>query len=580
MKCTLCLLLLCLVLVLLSTCKENDSSQRLLANAELFLESNPDSSYFFLNKISDPDRLNNNLFACWCMMSCKLTNKLSVEIPFSYQLNRAYSWFIKYGSINECAQIGLYLGRSYMNDKEYDKAMKEYLNALSFAERCNDLDMQGYIYSYMGDLYSFKDMPRIACEKYNKGASCFKQSNNLRSYALALRDVGRMCAFQDSLIIALSYLKKADSIATNINDTYTISSISNGIGNVYSMLDSVDQAEAYLLKSLKYDSLNMAPTYLALSNIYINKGSNLKAQYYLDMAKKQPLSEYILARIVYQHYLIEKEKGFFEQALNYLEKYESIADSVTLIQNEQDILNVEKKYNQIRLLNENSLLKVNKQNNIIVILFMSVFIFFILYLYQTKIRYKNKRIYEQQSILDKKDIEILRLLRVLNNKKNELDNLSRQLKLNRECFVVQNSFLIQEYEFQKEEVLKISNMIMKLRKERFESLSIIRKIIKLANKNIPGAKQSPLSQDDWDELKNEIDKIYITIDDILRKKDLNMTVSDMRYCYLSLLNLSTIEEAILLHINPTSVIKRRFRVRKKLGIIGEDISISDYLMKL
>lgn len=59
-----------------------------------------------------------------------------------------------------------------------------------------------------------------------------------------------------------------------------------------------------------------------------------------------------------------------------------------------------------------------------------------------------------------------------------------------------------------------------------------------------------------------------------------MTVSDMRYCYLSLLNLSTIEEAILLHINPTSVIKRRFRVRKKLGIIGEDISISDYLMKL
>ena len=211
---------------------------------------------------------------------------------------------------------------------------------------------------------------------------------------------------------------------------------------------------------------------------------------------------------------------------------------------------------------------------------MSVFIFFILYLYQTKIRYKNKRIYEQQSILDKKDIEILRLLRVLNNKKNELDNLSRQLKLNRECFVVQNSFLIQEYEFQKEEVLKISNMIMKLRKERFESLSIIRKIIKLANKNIPGAKQSPLSQDDWDELKNEIDKIYITIDDILRKKDLNMTVSDMRYCYLSLLNLSTIEEAILLHINPTSVIKRRFRVRKKLGIIGEDISISDYLMKL
>ena len=51
--------------------------------------------------------------------------------------------------------------------------------------------------------------------------------------------------------------------------------------------------------------------------------------------------------------------------------------------------------------------------------------------------------------------------------------------------------------------------------------------------------------------------------------EFNMTLADLRYCYLVLFHLDTISEAILLNIQPDSVNKRRQRVRQKLGIIGD-----------
>lgn len=571
--------MLILLQILFLGCKKQDSDQELILRAEHLLQSRPDSSNFLLSRISNPDDLTDSSFAYWCMLSCKVADKLFEDMPYLYRLNRAYSWYKKNGTLNDSALMGYYLGRAYVEDKELDKAMKEYLGAINLAEKCNDIELLGYIYSYMGDLYSFKDMLKIACEKYNKGAYYFNASNNNRSYALALRDVGRMWAFQDSLSLALSFLLKADSIAISLDDPYVESSISNSLGNVYSMLGYMDLAETCLLKALECDSQSMTPTYLALSNLCIENEQLLKAQSYLDISKRMPQNEFTSARIFYQQYLIEKGNGFFKQALDNLEQYELIADSITIMQNEQDIIKVDRKYNQIKLLNENNELKLNKQRNIIFIVFLSAILFFVLFLYQIKIKYKNRKIYEQQAILDKNEIEILKLLTNLNNKKNELNNLKNEFVSNQKQIYIQSSLQEKKYLLLQKEIYQINDMLMKLREERFKSLPITRKFISLSKKIIAGATRSPLLDKDWDELKNEVDKIYITIDELLRRKDFGLTIADVRYCYLSLFNFTTNEESVLLHINPTSVIKRRFRVRTKLGIIRNSMTICDYLLK-
>ena len=99
-----------------------------------------------------PDNLSDKLLARWCMLSGKVADTLYTDLPYVQQLLRAQAYYKSHGTKQEQAKIGLYLGRSYVEDKENEKAMKVYLQALDIALRSEDYNQAGYICSYMGDL--------------------------------------------------------------------------------------------------------------------------------------------------------------------------------------------------------------------------------------------------------------------------------------------------------------------------------------------------------------------------------------------------------------------------------------------
>ena len=51
----------------------------------------------------------------------------------------AQQWFTEHGTAEEQAQIDLYLGRAYVEDGEYDKAMQIYADALQLAKEQSGL---------------------------------------------------------------------------------------------------------------------------------------------------------------------------------------------------------------------------------------------------------------------------------------------------------------------------------------------------------------------------------------------------------------------------------------------------------
>ena len=69
----------------------------------------------------------------------------------------------------------MYLGRSYVEDKENEKAMKVYLQALDIALRSEDYNQAGYICSYMGDLYDFEGNYLLGKDKYKEAESYFEK---------------------------------------------------------------------------------------------------------------------------------------------------------------------------------------------------------------------------------------------------------------------------------------------------------------------------------------------------------------------------------------------------------------------
>ena len=125
---------LLILISLLSTlsfigCRDESDAIYLIDRAESLLKSDPDSSHILLDSIAVPDNLSDKLLARWCMLSGKVADTLYTDLPYVQQLLRAQAYYKSHGTKQEQAKIGLYLGRSYVEDKENEKAMKVYLLA-------------------------------------------------------------------------------------------------------------------------------------------------------------------------------------------------------------------------------------------------------------------------------------------------------------------------------------------------------------------------------------------------------------------------------------------------------------------
>lgn len=571
------LLLLFFVSCCLS-CRNEQDTRQLLNKAETLLVNNPDSAFILLENISDPESLSNKLFAKWSMLSGKVANKLHEEMPYVNQLLRAQSWYDRNGSAEEQARIGFFLGRSYVEDKELGKAMEAYVSALLIADQGEEYNVAGYICSYMGDLYEFDDKPQKALEKYSEGAICFSKAKNERSYALALRDIGRMWFYQDSCSRALEYMKKADSIVTSLNDSKAMASTTNGLGNIYSMLGDYDTAETFLLKSLEMEGKDKVPSYLALSDIFVNSGDLKKARFYLEKAQIKTKDETTPIGIIYQLYLIEKADNNLEQALHYLEQYEAAADSVSTLQNEASVMKIEKKYRNEKLLNENARLRVIQQQYFILFIIALFVCLGIFVVYQIKLRIQQAKIYEQQRLLDKNKINLIELSAKLKEKEKTLSDIDNYDKHLSERNVLQQE--LETYNKQKQELERINTEIIQQRREKLLSSAIAKKMRLLSKTVKPGAVHSLLTTRDWNSIRKQINETYLSLIDFLNKETLNLSPGDLECCYLTLFQLELKEEAILLNINPNSASKRRTRLREKLGIIGEETSLYDYLTNI
>ena len=574
---------LLILISLLSTlsfigCRDESDAIYLIDRAESLLKSDPDSSHILLDSIAVPDNLSDKLLARWCMLSGKVADTLYTDLPYVQQLLRAQAYYKSHGTKQEQAKIGLFLGRSYVEDKENEKAMKVYLQALDIALRSEDYNQAGYICSYMGDLYDFEGNYLLGKDKYKEAESYFRKAGNMRSSAFALRDVGRMYAFSDSLDIALIFLLKADTIIVEVGDSSDIGTIYNGIGNIYNMLGNKELAKLYLWKNVNMSDFDDAPSYRTLAGIYIEEGDFKNARICLEKASVPSFNDMTRFSVLYGYSLLEKAEGNWEKAWFYLDEYNSASDSILTIRNRENIIKIEKEYEHLKISLENMRLKSDKQKYFIYWVISVSILLILLWVFQIRIDRKNKRLLNQEIDLSNKSNELFRLRDNLRNKQDRLEALSIQLSEKNEKLNELDSRekLEKEYEQIKKEEETLVLRIAERRKDLFLSSAIAKKVIKLSQKVVPGATKSPLSEKDWQNIITQVNEVYPFLAD--RLAAFNLSAAELRYCYLSLLGLDSIGESILLHIQPDSVNKRRQRVRQSLVIIPKELDLCAYLI--
>lgn len=560
MKYTVSVILI--VIFFLNGCSKSlDSTTNLLNEAEKLIDTHSDSAYRLLTIISQTDSLDDKSFAKWCLLYCTISKKIPLSFLSTEQVERAAAWYNKYGGLEEQLQIRLFLGEYYVHDGEMKKAMAIYTEVCDEAGKNHLYNTLGYAYSYIGELYEQQNYLSQSAENYKYAADNFKKANNTRSYACALRDLGRGYAFMDSISIASGLIKRADSIAQTINDNEVRSSTLNALGNICLIKEEYNQAESYFLEALSI-TRDTLPNYFALIDLYVQQNSLFKAK---NLLRKLPHDNpRYLYSIKEAYYNIHKREGNYLQAMQYLEECACINDSIILADNEAKVLELEKRYNHLKIQKESADLRLSRQKyKITAILCVAIILFILLVAFLYKRRIENK-VHKQQTELGDTKTRLLQL-------SLELERGEKQLELSRS-----------ETEKLKRIQKEMDTLFAKYQKLRVCVLTdsaIYKKLKQLLKQNIPGNKKLPLTDEYWDLIIEQIKTVYPDLKSFVLECHPKISEQEWKYCCLYMFGFDSNDEAKLLNIAPTSVLTKRNRLRRKLNISlsGED-SLYEYLV--
>lgn len=547
--------------LLVGCSKQQSTLDKKLDEAENIIEVNPDSASSILENIASPEQLDDKTFARWCMLSGKVTDEIFNTLLPSYQFERANTWYSSYGKSNEQVQILIYLGRSYANDGDYDKAMSIYTNALEIGEKNKLYNLVGYTYSYIGDLYREKAMRTEAIKKYEMAADNFKKENNIDSYTCALRDMGREYACIDSISRALEILIMADSIAETSENKNVKTSIENTLGNIYVMQNKYDKAKKFFYKAL--EGRNKMPNYMALIDLYIASDSINQAKGFLQkIPQDDPTYTYSIKYLYYQIYKSEKK---YEQALAYLEECTDLVDSIVYADNQSKILNIESKYNHLKISKEVDNLKMKQQSYIIVSVICIAALLLMIIGYLLYRKQAKEKILKQQKELDKMKLNLYTLSLELEKKRSLLNTFKEK---------------DENYDKMQKEINHLFTNYRKLQNKILVDSPLYKELVSLTNKNMPRITAPLISKDQWKLIVNEITSIYPNLYNYLFSLCPTLSDEDFQYCCFYLYGFDTNAEAKLLNIATGSVRRKHNRLKEKLNItLPSNSTLYEYLMK-
>ena len=422
--------------------------------------------------------------------------------------------------------------------------------------------MAGYICVYMADLYGFRDITSERLEKRKEASNFFKKARNYKSYAYALKDLACECTLTDSFNYTIPLLQKADSISQLLHNKDLTADVANAFGVIYEAQEKYKNAERYFLKAIETGSKESYKDSISLLHIYIKDNQLAKAHEWIETITKHNDIAYYFNQA---YYLLYKAEGKYKEALHYKEICSDMLDSLTLVQNETKVLEIEKKYNNAKIREENELLKITQQRNtIIIIIAISLFLLsvagYIIYRQRSK-----AKIYYQQTILDKMKIELLHLSAELEEKKQILQKALADKE--------NNAHKLQQ------EIEVISYKYDRLQKQSLETSTVGKKLISLTKKNRLEDSQLPTDKT-WHSIMTEVDKIYPQFYSLLKEAFPNLTESEYQYCYLHIFGFDANDEAKLLGINPASVRMKRTRIYQEVQLKhNKETFLRDYIIK-
>lgn len=457
----------------------------------------------------------------------------------------------------EVASAYSMLGITQQKLGNYDEALESHIKALKLAQdlNFNKSKMAGFYMSLAG-VYNNIDKKDLSIKYLEKAEEAFKSANIKSGLMRAKANKAMLLLSKKDYLKAISTYKESAAYFEEVNDSFSMGKIYNLIAQAYKRAKDFNTAKIWYNKALNItlQTENLKTTaiiYRDLGRVAGLEKNDKEAFYYynksLEVNKKSGnirgvLDDYSL---ITEYYLRNND---YKNAYETEKDYQRIEDSIYSKESNDKInelhlqFETEKKEAAIALQKEeiNNLNIQAKNDKLTKTLYgIGMFSFLaiagLLYFgFKQRIK-KNKIEREKQEEIYKQEIKF---------KKKELATQTLHL--------VQKNTFIQEL---KENLEKIKQS-PELFKVEFRRLVML-------------LKKESAEDKDWEVFKSYFSEVHNNFDNKLKDIYADISEKEIRLASFLRMNLSTKEIASMLNVLPESVLKSKYRLKKKLNLDKE-----------
>lgn len=581
-----------------------------LAKAEAIMYRYPDSALHILQGIQPDNPSDNEQYATWALLMTQAQYKNQIEQSDSL-INIAYSYFINQDNAQRKALALYYKGILCHESHHAEDALSFYLEATTEIEKTNDYQLGFLINSEIGLMYLYRKLNDYAMEYFEKAHHNAELSNNQTYIAFSFIYIARAFSQKKQYNKAIEYYEKAIKIGQVNNYPTILASAMNETSFLFLKTGDNKKALQYAKDCIKIKKTDQRIFSLGDTYRYLKMYDS--AYFYLNQACLSPNIH--TARSVYQAlYYISQEEKDYKKAVEYSNKLWFYQDSIGKTDRNKALIEMQEKYDQQKIINENNLSQIKKdriiRNVLIALIILSFIIAITNYLYQRKIVSQKQEILEKEEKIRYFTMKIHENETLINRNKMRIEELTIQMEGSQEIkeqWKEQNKIrqeIQQQNEMLKLENNKLQNHIsnyaqsLKEKSKELEAMEHLSEENQYLHKREAFLCNQLINQtelfnklkttkyiDDqlWQEIKEKIDLLFDNYTKRLYHQIPSLTDGDIQICCLIKLRFSNGDIANMLAISPTSVSKRKLRLKERIvqeiGSLGENQSLDLWLME-
>ena len=581
-----------------------------LAKAEAIMYRYPDSALHILQGIQPDNPSDNEQYATWALLMTQAQYKNQIEQSDSL-INIAYSYFINQDNAQRKALALYYKGILCHESHHAEDALSFYLEATTEIEKTNDYQLGFLINSEVGLMYLYRKLNDYAMEYFEKAHHNAELSNNQTYIAFSFIYIARAFSQKKQYNKAIEYYEKAIKIGQVNNYPTILASAMNETSFLFLKTGDNKKALQYAKDCIKIKKTDQRIFSLGDTYRYLKMYDS--AYFYLNQACLSPNIH--TARSAYQAlYYISQEEKDYKKAVEYSNKLWFYQDSIGKTDRNKALIEMQEKYDQQKIINENNLSQIKKdriiRNVLIALIILSFIIAITNYLYQRKIVSQKQEILEKEEKIRYFTMKIHENETLINRNKMRIEELTIQMEGSQEIkeqWKEQNKIrqeIQQQNEMLKLENNKLQNHIsnyaqsLKEKSKELEAMEHLSEENQYLHKREAFLCNQLINQtelfnklkttkyiDDqlWQEIKEKIDLLFDNYTKRLYHQIPSLTDGDIQICCLIKLRFSNGDIANMLAISPTSVSKWKLRLKERIvqeiGSLGENQSLDLWLME-